>query len=42
MDGYMGKILRVNLTDQSWKEEPLNPKLAATTSGERVGLPNHL
>ena len=28
MDGYMGKILRVNLTDQSWKEEPLNPKLA--------------
>jgi aldehyde:ferredoxin oxidoreductase len=28
MDGYMGKILRVNLTTQECKEEPLNPKLA--------------
>ena len=28
MDGYMGKILRVNLTTQECKEEPLNPRLA--------------
>jgi aldehyde:ferredoxin oxidoreductase len=28
MDGYMGKILRVNLTRQEFKEEPLKPRLA--------------
>jgi len=28
MDGYMGKILRVNLTYQEFKEEPLKPRLA--------------
>jgi len=28
MDGYMGKILRVNLTSRDVTEEPLNPKLA--------------
>ncbi len=28
MDGYMGKILRVNLTERQFAEEPLKPKLA--------------
>jgi aldehyde:ferredoxin oxidoreductase len=28
MDGYAGKILRVNLTTQKCTEEPLNPKYA--------------
>jgi len=28
MDGYMGKILRINLTKREFKEEPLKPKLA--------------
>ena len=28
MDGYMGKIMRVNLTAHEYTEDPLNPKLA--------------
>ncbi|MGD0625649.1 MAG: aldehyde ferredoxin oxidoreductase N-terminal domain-containing protein, partial [Thermodesulfobacteriota bacterium] len=41
MDGYMGKILRVNLTARESKEEPLNPKLTrdyigGTGLGDRI------
>jgi len=41
MDGYMGKILRVNLTSQEVKEEPLDPKQAqdyigGTGLGDRI------
>jgi len=41
MDGYMGKILRVNLTTRKSNEEPLNPKLArdyigGTGLGDRI------
>jgi aldehyde:ferredoxin oxidoreductase len=41
MDGYMGKILRVNLSRREIKEEPLNPKLArdyigGTGLGDRI------
>ncbi len=41
MDGYMGKILRVNLTDRSWKEEALNPKIARDYIGG-TGLGNRI
>jgi aldehyde:ferredoxin oxidoreductase len=41
MNGYMGKILRVNLTTRECKEEPLKPKLArdyigGTGLGDRI------
>ena len=41
MDGYTGKILRVNLTARECKEEPLNPNLArdyigGTGLGDRI------
>jgi len=41
MDGYMGKILRVDLTAQKVKEEPLDPNLArdfigGTGLGDRI------
>ena len=41
MDGYAGKILRVNLTTRKSTEEPLNPKLArdyigGTGLGDRI------
>ena len=41
MDGYMGKVLRVNLTKKEAKEEPLKPKLAqdylgGTGLGDRI------
>ncbi len=41
MQGYMGKILRVDLTSGKWKEVPLNPKLAqdyigGTGLGDRI------
>ncbi len=41
MDGYMGKILRVNLTTRETRDEPLNPGLArdylgGTGLGDRI------
>ena len=41
MDGYMGKILRVNLTNREFKEEPLKPRLARDYIGG-TGLGNHI
>ena len=41
MDGYMGKILRVNLTNQEFKEEALKPKLARDYIGG-TGLGNRI
>ena len=41
MDGYMGKILRVNLTQWKYMEEPLSPKLARDFIGG-AGLGNRI
>jgi len=41
MDGYMGKILRVNLTSKECTEEPLNPKYARDYIGG-TGLGNRI
>jgi Aldehyde ferredoxin oxidoreductase, N-terminal domain len=41
MDGYMGKILRVNLTNREFKEEPLKPRLARDYVGG-TGLGNRM